>query len=291
MPNYKAVEEYLKMKKAQYFTHDINANKPFKVVLRGLPDMGESDLKQALVNVKLDVVAVFKIMRKNQEIKYRDKLYLVHLKRGSTTMSELKNIRSLHNIVIQWERYKPVHRDVTQCINCLCFGHGARNCHINTRCVNCGGNHKQEECEIEVQEEKCYNCGEKHLSTSRACPKRAEFIEFRKRTSKQSQPKRKSEVTLNINDFPVLNQACSSFPLVPSSSKSQTPSNPSPPGLLTFAQVASAPPAGGLYSMEQLAFLFTELDKQTRACRTTQEQVSVMMRFYYHHGQIVSQNP
>ncbi|XP_055533753.1 uncharacterized protein LOC129723512 [Wyeomyia smithii] len=127
-PHYKAVEAYLKQTKAEYFTHDIAATKPFKVVLRGLPELELDELKTELVACGLEVEAVYKMIRHNKAIEYRDQLYLIHL--GSTTLSTVKTITALFNIIVQWERYKPIHRDVTQCSNCLNYGHGTKNCHI-----------------------------------------------------------------------------------------------------------------------------------------------------------------
>lgn len=64
----------------------------------------------------------------------------------------------------------------------------------------------------------------------------------------------------------------------------------SPPGFETYAQATSATTNEAPYSMEQLAMLFTLLDRQTRACRSSNEQVAVMMRFYYHHRSILTPN-
>ncbi|KAL1395039.1 hypothetical protein pipiens_002933 [Culex pipiens pipiens] len=51
--HFNAVEEYLRQKNAQYFTHDIPAKKPFKVVLRGLYDMGTDELNEYLTQLGL----------------------------------------------------------------------------------------------------------------------------------------------------------------------------------------------------------------------------------------------
>lgn len=178
--HYKTVTAYLDAMKAEYFTHDIASQKPFKVVLRGLPDMEISELKVALDELKLQSVQIVKMRRHNQTIKYRDQLYLVHLLKGSTTLKELKNIRALFNIIVQWERYNPVHREVTQCSKCLNFGHGQKHCHMKNRCSKCGENHSTSDCiETEVKVS-CLNCGQQHSTTSRACPKRGDFIKFRK---------------------------------------------------------------------------------------------------------------
>lgn len=132
-PHFNAVLEYLRKKKAEFFTHDIPADKPFKVVLRGLYEMEDEDLSGYLSDCGLKVVAVHKIRRKATNTKFRDQLYLLHLEKGSTTLKDLKQIKAVANVVVEWEPYRPVHRDVTQCWKCLNFGHGGRNWFLATR--------------------------------------------------------------------------------------------------------------------------------------------------------------
>lgn len=284
LPHFKAVQEFLRQLKAEYFTHDIAAAKPFKVVLRGLPDMDLNELKEELNSKGLKVEEIFKMVRHNKTIRYRDQLFLLHLTRGSTTLQEVKTITALFNIIVQWERYKPIHRDVTQCSNCLNFGHGTKNCHIKSRCMKCAGAHPTADCLAEeTVKVKCLNCESDHPTNSRSCPKRTEFIQKRKDAANRQRTSNRNLPVLTPN--PPTRQNIAPRP-VPSSGSE----NSQPPGFLSYAQVASMPPATGLYSMEQLAMLFMELDRQTKACRTSQEQIAVMMTFYYRHGSI-STNP
>lgn len=278
-PHYKSVTEYLDVVKAEYFTHDIASEKPLKVVLRGLPDMETSELMDTLKIANLQLVQIFKMRRHNQAVKYRDQLYLLHLVKGSTNLTELKSIRALGNVVVQWERYKPVHREVTQCGNCLNFGHGSKHCHMRSRCSKCGENHRSASCEVEAVVA-CLNCGQNHSSMSRTCPKRNEFINIRKTVAQRTRPKPKKEINIIGENFPELS--------LPSQTQRHPPPPVSPPGFRTYAEAANTPPSDAPYSMDQLALLFSELDKQTRACRTNDQQVAVMMRFYYQHRSILS---
>lgn len=286
LPHFKAVQEFLRQMKAEYFTHDISATKPFKVVLRGLPDMELNELKKELISNGLKVEEVFKMVRHNKTIKYRDQLFLLHLTRGSITLHEVKTITALFNIIVQWERYKPIHRDVTQCSNCLNFGHGTKNCHIKSRCMKCAGAHPTSDClDEETVQVKCLNCESDHPTNSRSCPKRAEFIRIRKEVSNRQRTSNKKSAQPELAPNRPMLQNLPSHPTPPFGGV-----NSQPPGFLSYAQVTSMPPASGLYSMEQLATLFMELDRQTKACRTSQEQIAVMMTFYYRHGSITS-NP
>lgn len=300
-PHYKTVEEYLKRKKAEYFTHDIAANKPFKVVLRGLPDMDINELKAALVELKLQLVNIYKIKRHNEKFKYRDQLYLVHLQRGTTSLKDLSQIRAIFNIVVKWDKYKPMHRDVTQCSKCLNFGHGGRNCHITARCASCGGNHVTAECLTPDTKTPCVNCGQDHPSTFKACPKREDFIRFRQEIAARNCPKSKNKQVplFDMQSFPELTTAqrrpipvLAPLPLPQQSSQAPTRSSQNlakqPPGFRSYAQTANQASPNELYTMDQLAILFVELDKRTQACTTKNEQVAVMMSFYFQHGRILA---
>lgn len=180
---FRGVQAYFKEKKIEFYTHDIAAVKPLKVVIRGLPAGERVDaIQDELEKVhKLKTLAVFEMTRRNKTINYRDSLYLVHLERGSTTLAELKTIKALAHIIVEWEMYRPQHREVTQCKNCQAFEHSTKNCSMAPKCPKCAGPHPEEECEMETDDEavKCVNCGEKQLASDKSYPKRAEFMQIR----------------------------------------------------------------------------------------------------------------
>ncbi|XP_065082897.1 uncharacterized protein LOC135705217 [Ochlerotatus camptorhynchus] len=134
--HYKSVAETLQLWKVEYFTHDVQSTKPFKVILRGLHELDVSIVEEELQRNNLQPVKVFVIKRHNEAIKYRGQLYLVHLVGGSTNMRQLQSIRTLLSVVVEWERYKPVHREVTQCTSCLNFGRVAPNAANNMSLPN-----------------------------------------------------------------------------------------------------------------------------------------------------------
>ncbi|XP_065072787.1 uncharacterized protein LOC135697126 [Ochlerotatus camptorhynchus] len=158
--HYNAVQAMLDHAQVEYFSHDIEAVKPFKVVLRGLYEMDTGVLLEELVVNGLKPVQIHKMARHNKAVKYRDQLYLVHLEKNSRTLMDLQGIHVLFNIVVKWERYKPVSRGVTQCSSWLLFGHGTKNCHMVSRCIKCGKQHKTDACDR--LDSICANCGADH---------------------------------------------------------------------------------------------------------------------------------
>lgn len=134
--DFKATRRFLESKKMEYYTHDTPGSKPLKVVIRGLPAYPPEDIVQELKRLQLKPIKVFPIKRAETG-NHRDLLYLAHLEKGSVKMIDLHKVRALFNIIVEWEAYRPKKRDVTQCANCLSFGHGTRNCYMKPRCGMC----------------------------------------------------------------------------------------------------------------------------------------------------------
>ncbi|XP_055585558.1 uncharacterized protein LOC129738404 [Uranotaenia lowii] len=210
LDEYQKVSELLTNNKLPYYTHDNPSTKPLKIVLRGLPAFDEEKVLTELKNLGLKPQAVFPMSRRSQVCKddpFRDELFLIHFTKGTTTIGALRNIKELFRVIIQWEPYRPQHRDVTQCTNCLWFGHGTRNCKMLPRCDNCAENHLSATCEQDDDiAPKCANCSGNHRATNRICPKRVEFIRIRKQASTSKQPGRvrKPSPIINSDHFPQL---------------------------------------------------------------------------------------
>lgn len=295
-PQYYRVLDFLKKEKIEYYTHDIPSDKPLKVLLRGLEDMDLQQLENDLVDCGLKPTNIFKITRMDKTRKYRDQLYLVHIERGSITMRDLKTITVVNSTSIEWERYKPKHRDVTQCLNCQQFGHGTRNCHLAPRCTVCGENHSTDKCVHVAMEKvdpvqykvepKCANCGDKHQSTAKDCPKRAEFIQIRKKASIKNQPNRRGPPALNDQNWPELSsqpksaQATTISYQAPPMATNRWPPPP-PPGLQRqpVSETGRPEEAAPLYSAAQLVPIYEKLFARLRECKTRTDQIYALGLF------------
>lgn len=99
--HYKAVKEVLNQNIWKFYTHDIEAEKPFKVVLRGLHEMDTAELAEELKSKDLKVMVIHKMRRHDSTKQYRDQLYLIHLEKGSTTLKELQDIRHLFHTIVE----------------------------------------------------------------------------------------------------------------------------------------------------------------------------------------------
>lgn len=291
LEEYNEVGRLLQRVKLGFYTHDVPGTRPFKVVIRGLPDVTAEEIQDELLLLKLKPIKVFKITRKDQaEKNYRDHLFLVHFEKGSTTLKQLQEIRSILQVIIRWEPYRGSNRPVTQCQKCLGFGHGTRNCYLTPRCTNCGQSHENQECQAQV---KCANCGGEHLSTDVNCPARSKFIEVRRKASKPKKTGRPPSAD------PAFEQA--NFPPLPVPPSSQQ-QRPAPPPVLIpgFQQVSplisphqrawgdqSIPTTqkpGSLYSSEELVRIFLEMSEKLNSCTSKEEQITTLGVFIIRYG-------
>ena len=149
--------------KAEFFSHDAKQDRPFKALLRGLPEMDISEKVEELRGrYQLEVLKGLKIKQRIDTIHSR--LYLVHFKRGTCSLKKLEAARTIQQVIIRWEAYRGGKKGPTQCHRCQDFGHGTRHCNIQPRCARCAGQHITDACSTKDQNEamKCSNCSGPH---------------------------------------------------------------------------------------------------------------------------------
>lgn len=165
--DYNTVEAHLKNLGVEYYTHDKPDDRPYRVVLRGLPLVDPENLKHRLKeDHDLIPQAVHIIKRKGECAALEESFYLLHFPKGYTNLQKLREIKAVGNIVVRWKAYRNKQVDVTQCMSCLHFGHGTRNCHLMKRCNSCGGPHETDSCpDHEASEKRCANRSGTHSAT------------------------------------------------------------------------------------------------------------------------------
>ncbi|XP_065081810.1 uncharacterized protein LOC135704274 [Ochlerotatus camptorhynchus] len=211
-------------------------------------------------------------------------------------------------VIINWEYYKPQHRDVTQCTSCLSFGHGTKNCHMKPRCDKCAMAHSTATCaQADDTDPKCVNCGGTHRATTRDCPKRTEFITMRKKVATSNQPgrhrnKRAPPVITDDEQYPAIHprRLVPNLPPLPlNNSQRAAPSaqhrltaaaalpnqaSASAPGL-SYARVASGDSVEeSPLTSEELVTLVAEVIVILRTCMTRSEQLHAALSLVTKYG-------
>lgn len=189
-------------------------------------------------------------------------------------------------------------------MNCLHFGHGTKNCHLISRCNNCGAAHTTENCSTKsAPTSRCANCRGSHPASDRTCPKRAEYIKIRQDATTANHPGRRPEKKkppapkFSDADFPHLstppataagtsNHVGAQPPtgFEPNQNKSRI--DPRTRAASYAASVNSSPPEDGsnLYSSAQLWSIFTELCNRLQQCKTRADQIRVLGYMVCHYG-------
>lgn len=282
------VENLLKQCKLEYFTHDKPGEKPFKAIVRGLPGVtSESLKKQLLVEHQLQALEVREIKRQ-EDSRYRDTMYLIYFQRGSVTLKQLRDIRTISNIQVTWDAHRSRH-DVTMCMNCLHFGHGTRHCHRASRCNRCGAAHSTEKCPAEEESDpRCANCGGKHPASDKTCGKRAEFLKIRRQATVGNQPGRRADRRPHFSsanyesNFPPLNPNQIEPPKMPTGIPPgfQRTSSSKPPPTAWHSEA----PSSTLHSSAELMAIFVEMTNALRGCKSKFEQIQVLGTFVIQYG-------
>lgn len=189
MADYKRVCEAFIESNVKFFTHESRENMPLKVVLKGLYSMETTELSTILseVNVVCEDIKVLKFKRQS----FNDQShYLLYVKKGTTNINELRKIRAVNNVCVTWEYFRRP-SGPTQCRNCQLYGHGTKHCHLNPKCVKCGGGHATAACKVNVEENnkknlKCANCGGNHSANYSKCEVLAKYLRIRQNNSNQT---------------------------------------------------------------------------------------------------------
>lgn len=191
---FQVLQKYLLGKNVKFFTHQLNEDKLTKFVLYGLPDYDVKHIKSELIKHEIDPFEIKKLNIKKSRYDSQTN-YLCYFKKSSNVnLQNLRKIKSMFQIIVYWQYYNHNNNNITQCSNCQSFGHGSRNCHLDSVCVKCGKNHKSIECPLnkernmdgKIPDSKlvCANCSQNHTASYQKCPKRLDYISNKKKYNK-----------------------------------------------------------------------------------------------------------
>lgn len=229
---YDQLISHLLLKKINYFGYHSAESRPRKIVLYGLNSMPVDDLKKLLAEKDVNPTEVKMLRLRNNHYCYdKQSVYLLYFEASSgVKLNELRNIKSINNIVVKWEKYQTKgHDQVAQCRNCQMFGHSSALCHMPTRCQVCSGSHQTMSCpkkvpratldhlkasgkEPEKDYVKCANCDGNHVSSFKGCVARKSFIDVQQKFNRSKQNGRRTTPPPPILDkvnFPSLGPSTS----------------------------------------------------------------------------------
>lgn len=276
------LSDKLRADKFAFFTHSAPDQKLFKVVLSGLPKIDTKIIVDELKRFNINASAISELTSRNANANRC--LYLVQIPKNDVTLGQIRKIRAIDHVIVEWKAFKPRNRGPTQCKRCAMLGHGAQNCHRKEACLICASSsHIADNCPFKEETNeafvfKCFNCASRNLANTKHrandpnCPSRAEYLEIRNkinhrntiRTNRQNQ--NSNSFNLNQNNFPNLSKNTD----FAASNQSIGP---------TYADRLKTSSANAdLYSIEELSeLLYTTVD-ELMACTSKGQQLKVLFR-------------
>lgn len=190
--DHKSLKSGLSSENVPFHTYSRRDEIPYKVIVRGLPNLPNEDLKAELSNRGFDNVEVTKLKTKDKPQLSEDffscPLYLMLLPAG-TDIYKFRQIKYLCHCVVQMQKFKPNNSQCTQCYRCQRFGHASKNCNLPVRCVKCTELHATRDCPKKDRSSPatCCNCKEDHPANFSKCKERLQYLESLKKKREQRQ--------------------------------------------------------------------------------------------------------
>lgn len=188
LPTLKIYELFLKRcidRQIPHFTHAVDASKPLRIVLLGLPNMSIDNVKEALSEFNVTPEDVKQMRVRNLRFLEHNN-FILYFRKGSISIGALREIKAINNVLVKWTYYDAKRHGPTQCRRCQAWGHGSSNCHLPPACVKCAGSHETSKCTASAKGEKvptdqlkCVNCQESHAASYGGCACRQSYIASR----------------------------------------------------------------------------------------------------------------
>lgn len=202
--DHKALKIGLSSENVPFHTYSRKDERPYKVIVRGLPDLPDEDLKTELSSRGFANAEVTKLITKDKLQPHVDlfscPLYLILLPPG-TDIYKFRQIKYLCHCVVQIQKFKPNTSQCTQCYRCQRFGHASKNCNLPVRCVKCTEPHATRDCpkKDRTSPAKCCNCQEDHPANFSKCKERTQYLDALKKKKEERQNPVKNQPTFNAN--------------------------------------------------------------------------------------------
>lgn len=175
----------LREKKITAYSYTPREYKQESFILRGLYHGSvEEEITEEFNKIVPGVVS--KVTKYSTKYSIKNKLdtglFLVTLNPGYK-LTDISNIKAVLSQMVTWEKPKRKGQEL-QCHRCQKWGHVAKNCTAEYKCVKCDNKHGPGECPRVVPNESpphCVNCGESgHPANWRGCPSYKLFAKVRK---------------------------------------------------------------------------------------------------------------
>ncbi|GFT51163.1 probable RNA-directed DNA polymerase from transposon X-element [Trichonephila clavipes] len=168
---HREITNLLKSKGEEFYAVPALADRPLKVVIKGLPkSTATAEIKADLLEQGVPVMKVSQLTQRKS--KFPLPIFLVEVRKhveGATDIYDVSKCCYM-SVVLDTFKKRP---GATQCYNCNFFNHSSVNCFIKPRCLKCSKEHRTGECPIKerLDTPHCINCDvDGHTANWRSCP-------------------------------------------------------------------------------------------------------------------------
>ena len=203
---YRALTKALDDHKIQWHSYEYKAERPIKVMARGLhPSCKEEDIIKNLQEKGLKILEATNIIKKEKDENEKGETIISRraLPMYMLTFHHRENIQNIYkikdimNIVVKIEPMRKTSSLIPQCKRCQAFGHTQKYCRRDFVCVKCSGNHATNICPFGKNlKAKCANCKGDHPASYRGC---IIAKEYQKRKDNYSKNRKSNQESTVIN--------------------------------------------------------------------------------------------
>lgn len=168
---HRKLTNYLSERKLQYYTYTLEEERLLRVVIRRVPkEIAVSDVAASLREQNYPIRDAFRMHHQYTKRPFDMVLVTLDRTRQGKDIFSLKTVCGLSGVSVETPRKSHY---PSQCHNCQNYGHSARNCHLNPRCVKCTGDHATKDCTRmmdSAEPPSCVRCGKTgHPANYRGC--------------------------------------------------------------------------------------------------------------------------
>lgn len=171
--DHRKLTAFLRDQRIGFHTYALEDERLLRVVIRGLPvEITPDSIKADLCAQGFPVREVHRMYNGRTKTPFELVLVVLNLTPEGKAIFDLKMVNNLSGLHVETP-----HRNGTpsQCHRCQLYGHSARNCFAQPRCVKCLGDHGTADCtrtRDTSEPPSCVLCGASgHTANYRGCPK------------------------------------------------------------------------------------------------------------------------
>ncbi|GFY72083.1 nucleic-acid-binding protein from transposon X-element [Trichonephila inaurata madagascariensis] len=192
--DHRAITALLKQKREEFYVIPSPADRPLKVVIKGLPS--STSIEDIKTNLTEQGVLVIKVAQLTQrKSKFPLPIFMVKVRKNAEDAMDIYDVSKCcyMSIVIDPFKKRP---GATQCYKRNYFNHSSANCEMKPRCLKCSKDHPTGNCPIKerIKNPECIKCKEKgHMGNWSNCKAFPQIKSKKRSHRRKSQLRKKSQ--------------------------------------------------------------------------------------------------